>query len=99
MKALLALSALALVVALAGAARSDVHAASLSSIAAHDGPAIERQVDAEPADADSDSKVPVQVWTVMAAGGAAAVFLLLFFVRIALGRVPPPPPQEEAAHH
>ena len=46
-----------------------------------------------------DQRVPVQVWTIMAAGAAAAVGLLLFFVRIALGRVAPPPPQEDAPHH
>ncbi len=47
---------------------------------------------------DDGQRVPVQLWTVLAAGGAAGVGLVLFLLRIALGRVKPPPPQEEARH-
>lgn len=51
-------------------------------------------------DPDDDDRVPVQVWTVLAAGGAMALGLVLFMVRAVLGLVkPPPPPQESAEHH
>jgi hypothetical protein len=49
-------------------------------------------------DSANDQRVPVQLWTVLAAGGAMGVGLVLFLLRIALGRVKPPPPQEEAHH-
>lgn len=56
---------------------------------------------AQASDGAEDTRVPVQVWTVMAAGGAMAVGLVLFLVRVLLGRAqPPPPPQEgEASGH
>jgi len=69
------------------------------------GPALEAASDAAGPDAlvaqtdgGSDQLLPVQLWTVLAAGGAAGVGLVLFLVRVALGRVKPPPPQEEAHH-
>jgi len=49
-------------------------------------------------DGGSDQLLPVQLWTVLAAGGAMGLGLVLFLVRVALGRVKPPPPQEEAHH-
>lgn len=52
-----------------------------------------------PCDETNDSqRVPVQLWTVLAAVGAAGVGLVFFLVRVALGRVKLPPPQEEAHH-
>lgn len=74
-------------------------AAEQPSIGSHHA-SVDQQVDGStPSDSASDTKVPVQIWTIMAAGGACAVFLLLFLLRVGLGRVAPPPPQEEAAHH
>lgn len=46
-----------------------------------------------------DQRVPVQLWTLVAAGGAAAVGLLLLLLRIAMGWVKRPPPQQEEAQH
>ena len=75
-------------------------AAQLSDSGAQSQPSIDRQTDGEAPSADGDQTVPVQLWTIMAAGGACAVFLLLFFLRIALGRGPvASPPVEDAAHH
>jgi len=69
------------------------------------GPSLEAASDAAgpdallaQADGGGDQLLPVQLWTVLAAGGAAGVGLVLFLVRVALGRVKPPPPQEEAHH-
>lgn len=55
------------------------------------------QGDAPPA-AD-DTRLPVQLWTVLAAGGAAAVGLVFFVVRVMLGRVGQPPPEEDGGEH
>ena len=59
--------------------------------------AIEHGRDAQ-ASADDDTRVPVQVWTVLAAGGAAGVGLVLYLLRVVMGWVRPPPPQKEPDH-
>ncbi|MCH8994475.1 MAG: hypothetical protein IH959_05830 [Chloroflexi bacterium] len=47
---------------------------------------------------DEDTRLSVQLWTVVAAAGAAGVGLLAFLLRAMLGWVKPPPPQEEPPH-
>ncbi len=47
---------------------------------------------------DEDTRLSVQLWTVLAAAGAAGVGLLAFLLRAMLGWVKPPPPQEEPPH-
>ncbi len=48
-----------------------------------------------------ETRVPVQLWTVLAAGGAMGVGLLLFLLRLLLGRVQPRSSHDEqgAGHH
>jgi hypothetical protein len=49
-----------------------------------------------------DQRVPVQVWTIVAAAGTAVLGLGLYALRRALGLVPPPPTPEmleQAQHH
>ena len=89
-----------LVVGLASTRTPVSHASQAQTMSSYHQAPGEPQTAESPAPATGeDQKVPVQLWTVLAAGAAGAVFLLLFMARVALGRVQPPPPQEEAAHH
>ncbi len=47
---------------------------------------------------DSDDRVPVMVWTVLAAAGAMALGLVLYLLRLIMGWVKPPPEQQEGQH-
>lgn len=73
--------------------------ASVDTAAAWSAPtgAIAQGRDAQ-ASADDDTRIPVQVWTVLAAGGAAGVGLVLYLLRVAMGWVKAPPPQKEPDH-
>ncbi len=66
-----------------------VHAADESSVA------VVVDVSPQAEEADDDSGIWVQSWTVVAAAGAAAVGLLAFMARAIMGWVKPPPPPEE----
>ncbi|MEX0786554.1 MAG: hypothetical protein WD939_07955 [Dehalococcoidia bacterium] len=77
-----------------------------TSVAASDAltlSAVDHSLPAAPAQVDDgagdDTRIPVMLWTLVAAGGAAGLGLILLVVRIGMGWVKPlPPPQEEDAH-
>jgi len=103
-RALLVIAALAVVVpttsqvALPG--QTEVASASWSApddLAGGGAPQVPRQQQND--QADEEDRVPVQVWTVVAAAGAVLLGLLGFLLRLILGRVPPPPSEEDRAHH
>ena len=52
----------------------------------------------EGAGTENDQRVPVQVWTLVAAAGAGGIGLLLLLLRMAMGWVQQPPPPEESHH-
>ena len=54
---------------------------------------VDRQVDG-----GGDSRVDVQVWTIVVVSGVAAIGLLLLVVRMMMGWTKPPPPQEDGEH-
>ena len=73
--------------------------ASASTSIGPPGLGVNRQEDGtDGGTASEDDRVPVQVWTILAAGGAAAVGLVLYVVRLALGWVKPPPPPSDESH-
>ena len=59
---------------------------------------VQVQENEDEARSDGGERVPVQVWTVLAAGGAAGVGLVLYLARLAMGWVKTPPSQEESQH-
>lgn len=97
-KLLLVPLAAALCIAWYTTAQSDALAAQIDHTSANDATVlVAPQVD-DQGDGASDSRVDVQVWTILAAGGAASVGLLLLLLRIVMGWVKAPPPPEEAHH-
>jgi hypothetical protein len=98
-----AIVALLLVVASGVAADRSV-ASDGASIALEDGAggwtaqAAPDAQDGGSAAAENDTRVPVQVWTVLAAVSAAGVGLVLFLVRLTMGWVKPPPAPPESEH-
>jgi hypothetical protein len=95
MVAMLRVLLLLLVVA-AGVAAVD---RALALDGAPDAPALSTFSAQDGAAPGADTRVPVQLWTVLAAGGALALGLLFFLVRLVMGWVQPPPPREEGSGH
>ena len=76
--------------------RAPAHAAADSALGWTAQAAPDVQGGGGPGSADDSTRVPVQVWTVVAAVGAAAVGLVLFLLRLAAGWVKGPPQQEDS---